>query len=238
LHAALLASPPVPAGDTRVNPNRLLPHLSGEYPMKAELIALTFALIPRLVLAGPNAGGILFLHADPSIEYSEGQSDYCGSTLPNCAAAADSVGLSEVHVLFVFAAFPSQSTPRLRGLTFGLAYDPEQVALVAHGKCSDFELATSSWPAAGSGTSVTWTSTQVNLLTEVYWFAGYSYNQTPALFSLAQHPVEGSHFGDDSVPAVLDSISALGTIGFGRSGSLPCPDQPAADGVIKAIYRQ
>jgi hypothetical protein len=203
--------------------------------MRGWWLAFGLVLLTRVALAGANADGTLILHANPSIAYSEG-TGYCGeSGLQKCSSADDSVDVNGTHVVHVIAAFPKGASPRLRGITFGLSY-PERIVIVAHGKCGDFELASTDWPSSESGTSVTWDTTQTTLLTEVYWFAAYVNNSTPGTLALVGAPDLGANFGDDSTPAVLDPITELGTMGFGEAGHLPCPDAGGTGGTLKVIH--
>ncbi len=101
-------------------------------------------------MAGPNARGTLFFHANPDLSYRPGRQYVGVSGLQSCSAAKDSVSVDGVHIVHVMAAFPARSSPRLSGVTFGLFYDRERVAIANWQKCGDFELSTSDWPGPGS----------------------------------------------------------------------------------------
>jgi hypothetical protein len=188
-------------------------------------------VIPGLALAGPNAGGTLILHANPSLTFTIDIQDYCGlSALDSCSAAVASVpwDLEKRVVFHVLAAFPPESQPRLKGLAFGIDFDSTKFILAAHKTCADFEIPNGGWPGPGSGTAQSWTTaTQTGLLTEAYWFVGYNYSATYAAdsttFSLIPHPLQGGVFVDDAEPAAVDTIAAYGRLGFGSAGYLPCP---------------
>jgi len=110
----------------------------------------------------------------------------------------------------------------LAGVTFGVNYDSTAIFILAAGSCADFEISTGAWPAPNSGTALTWSEPRTSHLTEVYWFAGYTYDgATQATFALQSHPTQGGSFADDSVPAALDDISGFGVLGFGMPGSIP-----------------
>ena len=99
------------------------------------LFLLLFA--GRPVSAGPNEGGTLIVHRDPSLIYTAEQ-DYCGqSDLGNCEDAVVSAPADpeSVVVFHLLAAFPADSSPRLKGLSFGIEYDTARLSLVAHGPC-------------------------------------------------------------------------------------------------------
>ncbi len=169
------------------------------------LLATVFAT--GAAVAGPNAGGTLVLHANTSLAY----------------AAVSSVTGADPVVFFAVAAFPSGSSPRLAGLTFGVNYD-SSVTLVAQGACGDFELSTGDWPSSGAGTAITWNTANTGVLVPAYWFAGYNYYAPqPAHFGVGPHPTQGGNFADDAVPANLDPVSAFGVLGFDAPGSAPCP---------------
>ena len=165
---------------------------------------------------GENAGGVLLLHANPDLAYSTG-SEYCGvSDLSDCGLARTTVPIPGEHVFHVIAAFEDPLQPRLRGVTFGIDYDPA-IGLLHFGHCGDFELPDGTWPASGSGTAITWNETQTNALIECYWFAAYA-SYDPGVFSLVPHPIQGALFADDSVPSMPDLIACLGSLGFGGGG--------------------
>jgi hypothetical protein len=187
---------------------------------------------PGLALAGPNEGGTLILHANPSLAFTIDIQDYCGlAALDSCSAAVTSVpwDLEKRVVFHVLAAFPPGSQPRLRGLAFGIDFDSTKFILAGHKTCADFEIPNGGWPGPGSGTGQSWTTaTQTGLLTECYWFVGYNYSATYAAdsttFSLIPHPLQGGVFVDDAEPAAVDTIAGYGRLGFGMAGTVPCPN--------------
>jgi hypothetical protein len=159
--------------------------------------------IPRLALAGPNEGGTLILHANPNLTFTSDIQAYCGTAgLDSCSAAVTSVAWDpgKKIVFHVLAAFPPGSSPRLKGLSFGIEYDPAKFILSARGSCADFELPDGAWPASGSGTAQTWTTaTRTGLLTEAYWFVGEAYAedeeaQDSTSLALIPHPLHGGSF--------------------------------------------
>jgi hypothetical protein len=196
-----------------------------------------FLLVPSLALAGPNAGGTLILHANPSLVFTSDIQNYCGlSALDSCSAAVTSVEWDPgKHVVFhAIAAFPSGSSPRLKGLSFGIDYDPAKFVVAARGTCADFEISDGGWPAPGTGTAQSWTTgTQTGVLTEVYWFVGYAYSEQQGEDStsvaLIPHPRQHGVFVDDAFPAEVDTIAAFGRLGFGEIGHLACPPSLPGD---------
>ncbi len=170
---------------------------------------------------GPHAGGTLILHHDSELAYtSDGQ--FCESSLGTCEDAITRVDEEGPVVFQVLAAFHNGSAPRLAGVTFGVAY-PQCLIVLDGGPCGDFELPQSNWPDSGTGTAVTWSTAQEASLTTVYWFAGYVDSGQAASFDLIPHPTQGANFADDDVPANLDPIAGLGSLGFKTDGFRPCP---------------
>ena len=183
-------------------------------------VALLGGLVNTPVSAGVNEGGTLILHTNEQIVYSS-DDVYCGqSGLTFCMDADTMVDGTEPAVFFLLGAFHPDSFPRVLGVTFGLDYDANSINLLNWGPCGDFELPTTEWPAPGEGSAVTWNSAQTNHLLDVYWFATYS--DDPATIALTPHPSQGAFFADDSIPSRLDEVAALGSLGFGIPGELPC----------------
>lgn len=182
----------------------------------------------RQSAAGPNLGGTLIVHANPSIVYTTDVSNYCGqSGLGNCADGTFRHDGADPVVFFIMAAFPASSSPRLSGVVFGIDYDATHVTLLASGLCGDFQLPTNGWPGPGEGNAITWNTAQTGHLVDIYWFAAYNYlSPSPAMFSITDHPVRGGGccFADDAVPANLDPILAYGALGFDQPGVPACPD--------------
>jgi hypothetical protein len=82
-------------------------------------VALGFA--PTAV-AGPNADGVLLVHANPPLVYTTDTADYCGqSDLAACSLAVTTVPWAPdtTRVFFILAAFPESSQPRLKAISFG-----------------------------------------------------------------------------------------------------------------------
>ncbi len=185
-------------------------------------------LVSQPAIAGPNAGGTLIVHSRPDIEYCADTPTYCGLNDYSGGCAGLSTNLPSdpaiTHVWWVTAAFPASSSPQLRGLTFGIAYEPSSLALVGWGKCGNFEIPDPTWPQPNSGTSMTWGTSQTGHLVDAYWFAGYTYQEGDYSFRLRTNPIHGGDFADNSVPSVLDPIADFGSLGFGNHpGYLPCP---------------
>lgn len=194
--------------------------------MRYLLLILAILTFPRTAYGGPNAGGSLILHTNPLLAYSIG-TDYCNrDSLLTCDLAVTTTDLLESTIVFVVAAFPDSSEPRLQAATFGLEFDEERIDISDYGSCADFELPNPSWPASGTGTAVTWSAPKTSLVVPIYWLCVTASDTTS--LSIVRHPTQGGAFADDSVPAAVDTVSAFGSLGFGVQGELPCP--PASGG--------
>jgi hypothetical protein len=195
--------------------------------------------IPGLVLAGPNEGGTLILHANPGLVFTSDIQNYCGmAALDSCSRAVTSVPWDPGRriVFHAIAAFPAGSSPRLKVLSFGIDYDPTKFVMAARGTCADFEIPGVGWLAPGTGTSQSWTTgTRTALLTEAYWFAGYAYSEQDGEDStsvaLIPHPRQHGVFVDDAFPSEVDTIAGYGKLGFGVAGNAPCPE-PLGEGDV------
>ncbi|MCC7143665.1 MAG: hypothetical protein IT349_16315 [Candidatus Eisenbacteria bacterium] len=176
--------------------------------------------------AGPNADGVLVLHAVPYQDRDDTPPACEGFDLTSCSDAVVDLplgGSSSRWHWFVFGAFPDGSSPRVKGVTFGVQYDIG-VFLLGWSGCGDFELPGAGWPETpGTGTSITWDTARTDQVLQVYGFYGYSYYAEPAQFCLIPNPDQGGYFGDDSIPSILDPIADYGCLGFGTPGYAPCP---------------
>ncbi|MCC7143882.1 MAG: hypothetical protein IT349_17425, partial [Candidatus Eisenbacteria bacterium] len=172
---------------------------------------------------GANSGGVLLVHATPGLQYSLG-GEYCGdAVITSCGGGVYEVAGGDTVVFHVVAAFPNDGAPGLSGVSFGIDYDPSAFSLIDGGSCADFELAQTAWPDSGSGTAVTWSVPRTTTLTEVYWFAGVNLNPgSPTRFALIEHPEVGAFFADNQIPANLDPVVCLGTLGFDQPGAWCC----------------
>jgi len=95
--------------------------------------ALALVGVPRSALGSPGAndGGTLIVHATFPVEYTS-DGDYCGlAGLDDCRDAVIRSDQAAPIVGHVIAAFPRGSIPRLKGIVFGLDYDPG-ITLLGH----------------------------------------------------------------------------------------------------------
>jgi len=197
--------------------------------MKKFLMALAVLCIAGPAFAtGPNIGGTLVIH-DTGVTFSTVADLPVPpvSTAPASCSAVD-VQLPEgsptvQSVWKVYAAFPDGSSPRVKGLAWGIT--GSGAAYVTTAGLPDppncFQVVQGSWPSPPGSIGQSFVFTQTAQLVECYWFGGYGY--AGALFSTAPHSVQASDFVDDAVPGNTDSIAGFSSIGFGVNGNLVCP---------------
>lgn len=203
--------------------------------MKKFLAAVALlACAGGVAIAGPNAHGTIFVH-DANLVYCTDDLTECGLGLPPSICDAADVNLegssaTNLRAWKVYAAFCEGSAPRLKGIAFGISYDPD-IFILGYGNCAGdpnngaLEAPGPGWPATDTGTSIVFQFTQTDLIEEVYWFGGYNYYGTPQMFRTREHPdpVLGGRFADDAVPANEDLIEGFGTMGFDTDGLVDCP---------------
>jgi hypothetical protein len=170
--------------------------------------------------AGPNAGGVLIVH-DVGITATGCPTDV---PAPDCAGVDDRIDDYTARACWrVYAAFPDGSSPRLKGLTWGVTMtrsihvesaqlpDPSQ----------DFQITDGGWPnTSGCGVGQSFGTTQTDQVICCYWFTGYA--EGPGQWSTTPHPVQASLFVDDASPPAVDPITDYGRLGFGLAGYTPC----------------
>ncbi|MFN8548228.1 MAG: hypothetical protein U0527_09785 [Candidatus Eisenbacteria bacterium] len=174
-------------------------------------------------LAGVNAGGVILLSTEEALTYQPDGVD-CGELqLRSCVEADTRVDGTEITVVSVLAEWKDSAAPRLSGVSFGISYDENSIQVVDWGRCSDFALPDGAWPGSGSGIGLSWNQPVTATRARVMWFALQHLDATPVTFAVVAHPVQGARFADDSVPAKLDTVVGLGTLGFDTNGTAPCP---------------
>jgi hypothetical protein len=129
----------------------------------------------------------------------------------------------EVVVVSILAAFNEATSPRLTGVTFGLAYDETELTVANFGLCAAYQLVTPDWPASGEGTAVVFLTPQEEHVVEVYWIAVYSQTGNPATLELIEHPNVATEFADDTIPPLTDCVTDFGSFGFNIDGESVCP---------------
>ena len=183
-----------------------------------------FLALASIASAGPNADGVILLHTEPDVSFTDGGT-YCELAdvvpLTICFEANARTDETEPILFWVFAAFPVESNPRLSGVTLGIEY-PAEVTIIDDEACGDFVLSDNEWPASGHGTAVTWNEAQTTHVTVIYGFVGYG--ASGGHFELTPNPNGGGVFADDSIPSLVDPIADYGVLGFGTEGYVPCSD--------------
>lgn len=202
------------------------------------------AIMPVVALAGPNAGGVILLHVNESLVYTDDDVSYCdASGLAICEEADIRTESLEPMVVSALAAFPGDNMPEVLGLSFGIDFESSNLEVVSFGHCADGEGATTpGWPGPGEGTAVQWQQVQTDQLLEFYWFAVDRSGDEPSILYLRPHPVIGGQFLGPPPTDPLDPIVDYGALGFGTDGYLPCPDGPVpveelSWGTVKAEFR-
>ena len=168
---------------------------------------------------GRNADGILLLHYSADLEATR------QGTQPELTSCEEFVvsgpGDGSAAIVFAFAAFPEWVSPRVAGVVFGIRYS---TVVTGWGSYLDFQLPSAAWPESGSGIALT-VGVSAPISDRIFplgWFSTYAYDGS--YFELADHPQHGiPYFADDSIPALLDPVDALGRVGFGTArGRRPC----------------
>lgn len=212
----------------------------------AALCAATF-MTSLPTLAGPNAGGTLIVH-DTGLGYTDTSSLYPSTPPTDCASTDNEMpaGIapdSQGRVWKVYAAFVPGSSPRLKALAFGEAFDSERIVILSAGRpdpAQGLEIPQNGWPSAdGGGVGITFGPAKTATIDEIYWFGGYASDPTLCLWSTAPHPVQSSIFVDDAFPSHADLIAGFSSIGFGMPGTTVCPLPERAccfsDGVCQVL---
>ena len=213
------------------------------------VLALVFWFVAGPALAGPNAGGTLVVHELGLNASCEINPDPASCSQIDVEASL-TPGLCWFNAWKVFAAFPDDAAPRLKGVAMGADFGPAVVIAYAEvpDPGSDFVVMENGWPYASGGTvGISFGTTQTSQFVPCYLFAGYAYYVDR--FAVVPHPAHPRGFFDDSEPPVEDYIAGFGWLGFGQPGYAPCPSPEAAPdagdapqveqswGKIKAGYR-
>jgi hypothetical protein len=194
-------------------------------------------------------GGTLIVH---DAGWNTTCDEIVGPQLSACAAVDNNLDPTFSHgcpTWKVYAAFPGNSQPRLKALSWGMTYDLASLYLggVALPGLEGNIITTPDWPSSGSGVTMTFDNVQTTELVALFTFVGFTYyaSQLPGVvWRTWAHPTVPSVFQDGSLVPVEDDIADFGTIGFGVPGYTPCPEPlpvPAVEtswGQLKAIYRR
>jgi hypothetical protein len=197
--------------------------------MKKFLMALAIICIASPALAtGPNEGGTLVIH-DSGVAFST-VADLPVPPVSAPPATCDGIdynlpeGTPTSQIVWkVYAAFPDGSSPRVKGLAWGItgtgAFYVTTAGLPDPPNC--FQVVQGSWPSPPGSIGQSFVFPQTAQIVECYWFGGYGY--AGGLFSTAPHSTNASDFVDDATPGNIDHIAGFSSIGFGANGTLVCP---------------
>ncbi len=186
----------------------------------ATLALMSMSVFVGSALAGPNAGGVLVVH-DIGVTASG-----CPTGVPAPTCETVDTRIDDYATLAcwrVYAAFPEGSSPRLKGLAWGVTMDDS--VHVTWGQLPDpvmdFEITDGGWPhTSGCSIGQSFGTTQTDAVICCYWFAGYA--SSPGMWNTGPHPVQTSVFVDDGTPQATDPIADYGRLGFGLDGYTPC----------------
>lgn len=177
--------------------------------------------IHGIASAGPNAGGVLVVHAQKGEVLTVGDPAKCGLPGPlTCDEIRARIDGESPARFSVLAVFPQGSSPRVAGVVFGIEYD-SSIHVVDYESCGQFELGTDDWPASGEGIAITWMQAQTTLILEMCAFIGCC-DGDPGILGTTYHPTQGAAFVDDSPVNDPDDVLAFGSLGFGVDGTFDC----------------
>ncbi len=187
-----------------------------------------FSIVCSPAIAGRNANGAMVLHVYDQIVYcfQDPCADY--PLPPSCAELDTQVDQdpSNEMLVWIVAAFPSNSSPGVNAYQVGLAGDVTNDYFVAWGPCGPgaFEIPDANWPGAGSGVAVAWPSTVYSSLFKMYWFdcAAPGVGSTLSTTNYYQGD-RHAEWADNSTPPEVDFCDRFGTLAWGVPGHNDCP---------------
>jgi gingipain R len=200
--------------------------------MRTSLLVL---LVPLLLAALAHAdsdnlsGGVLLVHAPPSLTYTSGAA-WCDSvSLDSCQAQVTSLDTdsSTVAVWYILSGWMGEKN--FSAVEFGLGdFEPESFSFTEHGLCLDHAFvlyypSSEDWPGPNTGIAVAtngepWSGRIV----PIYWFAGVNYAQADTI-PLTENPTTGMA-GWLSQERTPYSAVCLGQLGLGVDGSSCLPE--------------
>jgi hypothetical protein len=193
------------------------------------LLSAVFALVVAAspAISGPNAGGVMIVH-DTGLTFSTVTDlPIPPPTAPPVSCEATDnyapLGTPTLQTVWkVYAAFPPASSPRLKGLAWGIAGTGDNYVTTAGlpDPPNCFQVVQGSWPSPPGSIGQSFVFTQTATIVECYWFGGYSYG---GIFATVPHEVGVSEFVDDAVPGNTDDVAGYSTLGFGMPGETTCP---------------
>ncbi len=197
--------------------------------MKQALMVLVLSLfVTGAACADPDdlSGGVLLVHAPPSLTYTTESASWCDSTyLENCedqvtTLPADS---SATVVWYILSAWGEEKT--FTAVEFGLGdFNPESFLFSETGLCLDHAMTINhgNWPGPNTGVAIAsnedaWTGQ----LVPIYWLACINYLEADTL-ALTVNPAT-DHAGWISESMESFDAECLGALGLGAVGIACCP---------------
>ena len=208
-------------------------------------VLVALGLTASVASAGPNAGGVLWVH-DTGVAFSSDPMTFPPAPA-NCAGVDNQMPLwdgvnpaePENRIWTVYAAFPAGSSPRLYSVGWGtqfpeIATSAASYVVVTAGDRPNGETASTiffigvgGFPTASGGTigQTFPQGARTDLVTALFSFWGYAASDGSASPTWSTVPKVGdANFGDDASPgANTDPIMGYGSLGFGAPGTTPCP---------------
>lgn len=214
--------------------------------MKKFLMALVvLAIASAPALAGPNENGVIVAHNTGILWSSDlplppqspvpafGDCPDLGTFVNEVPMGSNPYDASENLVWKVYAAFPIENSPRLKGCGWGIGLTSAgggQVLIYENDAPTPavFYITTAGWPGDNTFIGMSFTdSVRTDPVNELFWFRGYAYAGAagePQEFCVIPHSGETNrYFLDDAVPQNADPIVGYGCMGFGQAGYTPCP---------------
>ena len=213
--------------------------------------ALT-CLAASAAVAGPNAGGVLWVHQGGYMNRSGLPQDIkpadCTSVVNQAplSSPGSTPSVEQQTAWRVYAAFPPGSSPRLKAVAWRTQFDdpissPYSSVYVLGGLIpdedgagTDFYITDLGFPTASGGQigQSFPTGPRTALVTTLFTFWGFGYNYDEAVhpnptWATVEHAAPGNrNFVDDAFPANEDPIMGYSTLGFGHAGTTVCPVLP------------
>ncbi len=198
-------------------------------------------------LAGPNAGGVLWVHDTNLFFYDEPPLPPISPppTFP-CPGGVDNQMAADLNwkIWKVYAAFPQESSPRLMSVSWGTQFpepigSPYSYVQVLPALCgvpdedgtgTDVWTGANGFPTASGGEVVQSfpTGPRTTTVVELFYFGGlaYAYGAAyafPTWCTIPHSNPTNRYFLDDADPPNADLIEGYGCLGFGTPGFTPCP---------------
>lgn len=193
------------------------------------LVLLALAVAATPVWAGRNANGAMVVHTDNGITYTS--MDYCPHPVPgvctDLVTTSTKLPEEEVAVIWLLAAFPSQSSPGVTTIQFGIQHNlpSNQGYFDAYAACGPqpLELPDDGWPESNAiGNLVAYGAPLYSQLFKFYWFGVVGVDG--GYFETRTYPnTNEAKFVDDSNPPTEDLCFNFGRVRWGTDGYNACP---------------